>query len=61
MLLLDDDLVERARKLTGIDDLTTLVHVGLQALIASDAAKRLAALGGSQPNLSGIRRRRPLN
>jgi Arc/MetJ family transcription regulator len=57
-LIIDDELVERARKLTGIQEKTALVREGLQALIAREAARRLAALGGSQPKLEDIPRRR---
>jgi hypothetical protein len=57
-MILDNDLVERARELSGIQEKTALVHAGLQALIAREAAKRLAALGGSEPNLSPVPRRR---
>jgi hypothetical protein len=55
---LADDLVKRARELSGIQEKTALVHAGLQALITREAAKRLAALGGSVPNLSPVPRRR---
>ena len=57
-LILDADLVERARELSGIQEKTALVHAGLQALIAREAGKRLAALGGSQPDLPAVPRRR---
>jgi Arc/MetJ family transcription regulator len=57
-LIIDDELIERARKLTGINEKTTLVREGLQALIAREAARRLAALGGSQPDIEPVRRRR---
>ena len=57
-LIIDDVLVERARRLTGIEEKTALVHAGLEALIAREAAKRLAALGGSQPQLEPAPRRR---
>jgi Arc/MetJ family transcription regulator len=57
-LIIDDALVERARRLTGIEEKTALVHAGLEALIAREAAKRLAALGGSQPQLEPASRRR---
>jgi Arc/MetJ family transcription regulator len=56
---LDDTLVERARELTGIEEKTALVHEGLRALIAREAARRLAALGGSAPDLDLPARRRP--
>jgi Arc/MetJ family transcription regulator len=57
-LIIDDTLVDKARRLTGIEEKTALVHAGLEALIAREAAKRLAALGGAEPQLSPIPRRR---
>ncbi|MEX2303291.1 MAG: type II toxin-antitoxin system VapB family antitoxin [Bryobacterales bacterium] len=57
-LILNDRLLERARELTGIREKTALVHAGLEALIAVEAAKRLAALGGTEPQLRDIPRRR---
>jgi Arc/MetJ family transcription regulator len=57
-LIIDDELVDRARKLTGIQEKTALVREGLQALIAREAARRLAALGGSDPQIEPVRRRR---
>jgi len=57
-LNLDDDLIERAKELTGIHEKTALVHAGLQALLAREAARRLAALGGTAPGMRPIRRRR---
>jgi hypothetical protein len=58
-LILDADLIERARELTGISQQTALVRAGLEALIAREAGKRLAALGGSNPRMARIRRRPP--
>lgn len=57
-LIIDEKLLERARELTGIQEKTSLVRAGLEALIAREAAKRLALLGGTQPKLSAIPRRR---
>jgi hypothetical protein len=57
-LIIEDELVEQARELTGIDEKTSLVRAGLEALIALESAKRLAAMGGSQPQLRSIPRRR---
>jgi hypothetical protein len=56
-LIIEDELVEQARELTGIDEKTALVRAGLEALIARESAKRLAAMGGSQPQLRSIPRR----
>jgi len=58
-LIIDEGLLERARELTGIREKTGLVRAGLEALIAREASKRLAALGGTQPKLTDIPRRRP--
>ena len=58
-MILDESLLERAEELTGIHEKTALVRAGLQALIAREAGKRLAALGGSEPELNEIPRRRP--
>jgi len=58
-LILDDGLVEKARELSGIEEKTALVRAGLEALIAREAARRLAALGGTMPALTPVPRRRP--
>lgn len=58
-LIIDDALLQRAGKLTGISEKTALVHRGLKALIAQESAKRLAALGATEPGLTRIPRRRP--
>lgn len=57
-MILDEGLLERARELTGIHQKTALVRAGLEALIAREAGKRLAALGGTQPKVADIPRRR---
>jgi hypothetical protein len=48
---MDEELVNRARELTGVTETTALVRAGLEALIAREAARRLALLGASEPNL----------
>ncbi len=57
-LNIDNDLIERASKMTGIKEKTALVRLGLEALIARESAKRLARLGGSEKDLRDIPRRR---
>jgi hypothetical protein len=57
-LILSDELMDLARRYTGIQEKTALIHAALEALIASEAAKRLAALGGTMPDLKAPRRRR---
>lgn len=58
-LNVDDSLIKKATELTGVTEKTSLVRMGLQALIARESAKRLARLGGSEPRLDDIPRRRP--
>ncbi len=58
-LVLDDDLLAEAQRLTGVMEKTALVRAGLTALIERESARRLARLGGSEPNASPIARRRP--
>ncbi len=56
-LILDDDLLAEAGKLTGIEEKTKLLHMGLEALISRESAKRLAKLGGARPDFSVAPRR----
>jgi Arc/MetJ family transcription regulator len=58
-MILDDALVEKAKRLTGMSEKTAVVHAGLRALIAERSAARLAALGGSDKRARAPRRRRP--
>jgi len=57
-LNLDAKLLEQAARLTGISQKTALIHLGLEALIQRESARRLARLGGSVPMLRPVRRRR---
>jgi hypothetical protein len=57
-LIVDESLFEHASQLTGIRKKTALVRAGLEALIAREAARRLAALGGAEPGLRSVPRRR---
>lgn len=58
-LNIESSLLRRAARLTGLSKKTTLVRMGLEALIARESARRLARLGGTEPRLRAIRRRRP--
>ncbi len=58
-LNIDDTLLKEAARLSGISEKTAVVRAGLEALIARESARRLAALGGSEPGIRRIRRRRP--
>jgi Arc/MetJ family transcription regulator len=53
---LDDDLVRKAQKYSGIKERSALLREALKALIHFEASRRLAALGGSEPDLENIKR-----
>jgi Arc/MetJ family transcription regulator len=57
-LNIEDELLAKAAELTGIKAKTSLVKLGLEALIARESAKRLAALAGTEKQLVEIPRRR---
>lgn len=57
-LIIDDAMFQKASELTGITEKTSLVRMGLEALIAKESAKRLAQLGGTEKGLQNIRRRK---
>jgi Arc/MetJ family transcription regulator len=54
---LDDELVAKAHELTGLKETSVLVREGLKALVERESARRLARLGGSEPQLEPIHRR----
>ena len=58
-ITLDDDLLAKAHEMTGIAERSTLLHDGLRLLIQREAARRLARMGGSAPDLVAAPRRRP--
>lgn len=57
-LNIENQLFEKAEKLTGVKEKTSLVRLGLEALIAMESGKRLAKLGGTEKELKMISRRR---
>lgn len=57
-LNIDDQLIKEARQMTGVAEKTSLVRMGLESLIRREAAKRLAAMGGTDPRASAPPRRR---
>jgi Arc/MetJ family transcription regulator len=52
-LALDDELVAKAKALTGLRETSGLIREALKALIERESARRLARLGGSDPGLPG--------
>jgi Arc/MetJ family transcription regulator len=57
-LNIDDQLLTEAQRITGLAEKAALVREGLKALIERESARRLAHLGGSEPKLRAIPRRR---
>jgi len=57
-VVIDDELLARAQELTGIDEKSALIREALKSLVAREAARRLALLGGTEPDLEDIPRRR---
>ncbi len=55
---INDELLDKAAKLTGIKEKTSLVRLGLEALIVAESARRLAKLGGTEKKLKTMPRRR---
>lgn len=58
---IDDELLARAKELSGIAETSRVVSEALKLLVAREAGRRLAAMGGSQPDLEYVPRRRPPN
>ena len=57
-LNLDDELLQRAQRLSGLKEKTAVLHAGLEALIQRESARQLAALGGTERKLKSAPRRR---
>jgi Arc/MetJ family transcription regulator len=55
---IDDELIAEAQRVTGVEERTALIHEGLKALIQRESARRLARLGGTEPGLRPVPRRR---
>jgi Arc/MetJ family transcription regulator len=58
-LNIDENLIAEAQRLSGVTEKAALVREGLKALIERESARRLARLGGSEPGLAPVPRRRP--
>ncbi len=58
-MIINDELLAEAMRLSGLREKTAVVHAGLEALIARESGRRLARLGGSDPDAAAAPRRRP--
>jgi Arc/MetJ family transcription regulator len=57
-VVLDDELVEKAMSYTGLRRKSVLIREAFKALVEREAARRLATLGSSEPDLVAVPRRR---
>ena len=57
-IVLDDELVRKAQEYTGVKDIAALIPRALTALVQREAARRLAAIGGSVPEFPDVRRQK---
>jgi len=57
-IALDEDLIAKAQAYTGLTEKSAMVREALKALIERESARRLARLGGSEPDLKDVPRRR---
>lgn len=55
---IDDRLLEQAQRLTGLKSRSALIREGMRALVERENARRLARLGGTEPQLKSVPRRR---
>jgi Arc/MetJ family transcription regulator len=55
---LDDELIAEAIELTGITERSALLRAALEGLVQHETARRLAKLGGSDPEATAAPRRR---
>ena len=58
-IAIDDDLFAKAQEYTGLQEKSALVREAFKALVEREAARRLARLGGTQPDAKAPPRRRP--
>jgi Arc/MetJ family transcription regulator len=56
---LDDELLAKAQAYTGLTENSAVLREALTALVQREAARRLARLGGTEPGMKRIPRRRP--
>ncbi len=55
---LDPELLARAEELTGRTERSALLRLALEALVQRESARRLAMLGGTDPDAQAAPRRR---
>ncbi|MCK9513870.1 MAG: type II toxin-antitoxin system VapB family antitoxin [Pigmentiphaga sp.] len=57
-LVIDDEQLAKAQAFTGLQEKSALVREAFKALIERESARRLARLGGTEPDLKAPDRRR---
>jgi Arc/MetJ family transcription regulator len=57
-IAIDDELFAKAQKFAGVTEKSAVVREALKAFVEREAARRLARMGGTQPDAKGPPRRR---
>jgi Arc/MetJ family transcription regulator len=55
---IDDELFAKAQKFAGVTEKSAVIREALKAFVEREAARRLARMGGTQPNAKAPPRRR---
>lgn len=55
---LDDDLMAAAAEYSGLTEKSAIIRLALQEYVAAEASRRLARMGGSQPDFEPGPRKR---
>ena len=55
---IDDKLIATAKEYTGIEETNAVIREALKTLVALEAGRRLAAMGGSDPDAAAAPRKR---
>lgn len=58
-IAIDDELFAKAQEFAGVSEKSAVVREALKAFVEREAARRLARMGGSEPNAEAPPRRRP--
>jgi Arc/MetJ family transcription regulator len=56
---IDDELLASAKRYAGLEETSAMIREALQTYVQREAARRLALLGGSDPNAKAAPRKRP--
>ncbi|MDE2380481.1 type II toxin-antitoxin system VapB family antitoxin [Bradyrhizobium sp.] len=58
-IAIDDELFAKAQEFAGMSEKSAVIREALKAFVEREAARRLARMGGTQPDAKAPLRRRP--